>query len=49
MVYLCLVGLAKTLHILNQQELIFYHISLQQAVLIKEVEGKSTVLFFNGP
>jgi len=25
MVYLCLVGLAKTLHFLNQQEIFIYH------------------------
>lgn len=45
MYYLC--GLAKTLQILNQREYLCTT-GLQQAFLKKEVERKSSLLFFNG-
>jgi len=46
MVYLSWCRLAKTLQFLNQQENYYYHVACNRPSLWKEVECKSTVLFF---
>lgn len=45
MVYLCLIGLAKTLHFLNQQEIFIYHKACNRPSCERKWNAKVLICF----